>query len=114
MPIDYSDPRPAYQQIADELREMIKDGRIQIGDRLQSRKELAERYGVAPETVRKAQNELAQEGLISTHSTRGIYVIKTPEDTPPSPEFQMVMAELHRLAARIDALEHRMSGLEGD
>ncbi|MGN9845167.1 hypothetical protein ACTMTI_44295 [Nonomuraea sp. H19] len=66
------------------------------------------------ETVRKAQSELAQEGLVGTRSTRGVYVIKTPADATPSREFRMVMAELQRLAGRLETLERRMSELEND
>ncbi|WP_188188085.1 GntR family transcriptional regulator [Nonomuraea sp. SYSU D8015] len=112
MPIDFSDPRPAYQQIADDLRGKIKDGRIKLGERLPSRKDLAKHYDVAPETVRKAQSELANDGLISTQSTRGVYVIKTPEEPEPSQEYRQVMAELQRLTERVGGLESRVRALE--
>ena len=48
MPVpDPRDPRPVYEQIADDLRAAIKEGRLQPGDRLPTEREHAGRYGVA-------------------------------------------------------------------
>lgn len=111
MPIDFADPRPAYQQIADDLRERIKSGRLKPGDRLPSRKTIAEEYSVAPETVKKAQDELAREGLITAKSTRGTFVLKAPEEAEPSAEFLAVMEHLSHLADRMDAMEAQLRDL---
>jgi DNA-binding GntR family transcriptional regulator len=73
-----------------------------------SQRELAERYGVAPETLRKALDVLVREGVVSAGSTRGTFVLKVPGEPEPSPEYQQLAAELHRLADRIDALEAQM------
>ncbi len=51
MPIRDNDPRPAYQQLADELRQAIAAGRYEVGDRLPSTRELSESHGIAPMTV---------------------------------------------------------------
>ncbi|HUR74485.1 MAG TPA: GntR family transcriptional regulator [Sporichthya sp.] len=101
-----------YLQIADDLRREVQSGRLPVGERLPARRQLSEQYGVAPETIRRSLDELAREGVIATQSTRGTYVIKTPEQIEPSPEYQKVMAEMQRLSERVEDLEIRMQGLE--
>jgi DNA-binding GntR family transcriptional regulator len=77
MPVpDYADPRPAYVQIADELRGQIEAGKYGPGERLPSNRLMSEHYGVAAETFRQALDVLRGEGLIATQSTRGTFVLR--------------------------------------
>ena len=77
MPVpDYADPRPAYTQIADDLRGQIETGKYGPGDRLPSNRLMSEQYGVAAETLRQALDVLRGEGLIATQSTRGTFVLR--------------------------------------
>jgi GntR family transcriptional regulator len=77
MPVpDYADPRPAYMQIANDLRSQIQTGKYGPGDRLPSNRAMSERYGVAAETLRQALNVLRAEHLIVTQSTRGTFVLR--------------------------------------
>ncbi|MFS3126876.1 FadR/GntR family transcriptional regulator [Nocardioides sp. Bht2] len=61
--------RPAYQQVADQLRELILSGSLTSGDRLPPEAELAATFGVSRSTVREALRVLASRDLI--HTTRG-------------------------------------------
>ena len=61
---------PAYQVLADELREEITSGRLQPGERLPPEPELCVRSGVSRSTVREALRLLASQHLIVT--TRGV------------------------------------------
>jgi GntR family transcriptional repressor for pyruvate dehydrogenase complex len=61
---------PAYQQLADELRDDITSGRLQPGERLPPEPELCVRTGVSRSTVREALRLLASQHLIIT--TRGV------------------------------------------
>jgi GntR family transcriptional repressor for pyruvate dehydrogenase complex len=61
---------PAYQQLADELRDDITSGRLQAGERLPPEPELCVRTGVSRSTVREALRLLASQHLIIT--TRGV------------------------------------------
>lgn len=61
--------RTAYQQVADQLRELILTGALSAGDRLPSEAELAATFGVSRSTVREALRVLASRDLIRT--TRG-------------------------------------------
>jgi GntR family transcriptional regulator, transcriptional repressor for pyruvate dehydrogenase complex len=61
--------RRAFEQVADQLRELVLGGRLSAGDRLPTEAELCERFGVSRSTVREALRLLASESLITT--TRG-------------------------------------------
>jgi GntR family transcriptional regulator, transcriptional repressor for pyruvate dehydrogenase complex len=61
---------PAYQILADELREEITSGRLRPGERLPPEPELCVRSGVSRSTVREALRLLASQHLIVT--TRGV------------------------------------------
>ncbi|MEV4514496.1 GntR family transcriptional regulator [Dactylosporangium sp. NPDC049525] len=72
--LDPDDPRPASQQIANVLRAAILTRRFQPGERLPSQNELADRYGVARETVKSALRILREERLIVTRQGSGAFV----------------------------------------
>ena len=69
--IDPDDPRPASQQIANQLRAAILTGRFRPGERLPSQNELADRYAVARETVKAALRLLREERLIVSRQGSG-------------------------------------------
>ena len=54
---------PIYQRLADVLRQSVIDGKIKPGDRVPSENVLAEDYGLAAGTVRKALDVLVSEGV---------------------------------------------------
>jgi DNA-binding FadR family transcriptional regulator len=103
MPVpDSRDPRPAYEQIADDLRTAVKDGRLQPGDRLPTEREHAGRYGVAVATYRQALSVLRREGWLVTHKRHGTVVVR-PEERPT--------AEYAELSERLDQIEKHVSQL---
>lgn len=61
--------RPAYQQVADQLLELILSGSLSSGDKLPSEAELSGVFGVSRSTVREALRVLASRDLI--HTLRG-------------------------------------------
>jgi GntR family transcriptional regulator, transcriptional repressor for pyruvate dehydrogenase complex len=58
--------RKAYEQVADQLLDMINSGALKPGDRLPSEAELAADFGVSRTTVREAMRILATRNLIQT------------------------------------------------
>jgi hypothetical protein len=56
------------QEIADTLRERIRDGELKAGDRLPTQAELADEFGVERGTVRQALRALQDDGLLSNVS----------------------------------------------
>jgi GntR family transcriptional regulator len=64
----------AYERIADEIRQLIREGELAPGDRLPSETALVERYGKSLPTLRQALGLLQAEGLIEKIHGRGNFV----------------------------------------
>lgn len=67
-----------YVQLADDLVDRIRRGEYPVGSRLPSEADLAESYGVAKMTVRRALDVLRQQGTVRTLHGRGSVVIAVP------------------------------------
>ena len=70
---------PKYQKIINELHAMLRQGVLKPGDKLPSREELVERYGVTRATVNRAVGELLREGLLKASQRGGTFVSDAPE-----------------------------------
>jgi GntR family transcriptional regulator len=77
-PIDPTSDRAVYRQIADDLRESIRDGTYPEGSALPSESALAETYGVTRMTARQAVDVLKAEGLVRSEHGRGVFVRRRP------------------------------------
>jgi DNA-binding GntR family transcriptional regulator len=71
--VDFSG-RPAYLQIADDLRDRILSGRLKAGDRLPSESDLMRDYDMSRTVAKMAINVLRSEGLITSHPGKGSFV----------------------------------------
>ena len=63
-----------HRQIATAIRQRIRSGEWEPGDRLPSIPALAESFGVAKQTVQRAIDQLRVEGLLITRPGSGTYV----------------------------------------
>ncbi|WP_080875679.1 FadR/GntR family transcriptional regulator [Oceanobacillus timonensis] len=63
-----------YEQVADSLINMIKDGKLKSGDKLDSVEQLAKSFGVGRSAIREALSGLRSMGLIEMHQGEGTYV----------------------------------------
>ncbi|HMB93363.1 MAG TPA: GntR family transcriptional regulator [Rhodothermales bacterium] len=72
--IDRDVTTPVYEQLVEQLRYLIASGKYQIEERLPSTRALGEQIGVSFHTVRKAYQELEQEGLLSSRVGSGFRV----------------------------------------
>src|SRR5699024_12436971 len=63
-----------YRQIARALRREIKEGQLRPGGRLESEKQLEERFGASRNTVRLALGMLRNQGLVISRPGRGHFV----------------------------------------
>lgn len=70
---------PIYQQIVSDLKGRMLSGKLKDGDRLPSVRELADVYGVNPNTVQRVFAELERDGLTSTRRGIGTFVSTDPD-----------------------------------
>ncbi|MDR7075760.1 DNA-binding GntR family transcriptional regulator [Neobacillus niacini] len=75
--LDVSSIIPLYYQLKEVLKETIKEGLWEEGQKVPSERELIETYKVSRATVRKALNELMVEGLIHRKQGVGTFISKS-------------------------------------
>lgn len=73
--IDHSAGEPVWKQLAAILRGRIESGEWEQGKLLPSVRTLAQEYGVAEMTVKKALGRLRDDHLVSSAVGRGWYVL---------------------------------------
>lgn len=69
---------PLYRQLAGCVAEAIRGGRIAVGTRLPSERQLASALGISRTTATAAYQELALLGAVSAHVGRGTVVLSPP------------------------------------
>jgi GntR family transcriptional regulator len=67
---------PLYQQIQDNITQLIDDNLLRAGDALPPERQLSELYGVNRMTVRQAIDGLVRRGLIERRAGAGSFVAK--------------------------------------
>lgn len=72
--LDEASPTPLYLQLAEQIRNQVRDGEIRTGDALPSERELADAIGISRVTVRKSLDVLLREGLLSRKHGSGTYI----------------------------------------
>jgi GntR family transcriptional regulator len=78
--IDFRSGVPIYTQIVEQLRQLIHQGEIKVGDKLPTVREMAAELRVNFNTVARAYRILDEAGLISTQLGRGTYIWEAPTD----------------------------------
>lgn len=73
--LDPMSARPLYVQLADVVARKIKSGELAPDRPIPSENHLAEEYGVARLTARRAAQELRERGLIVTVRGKGSFVV---------------------------------------
>ena len=79
-------PKRMYEQIAEQIEALIRDGTFDPGKRLPGERELAERIGVSRPSLREALIALETAGLIETRMGDGTYI---RADIGPTPVFPL-------------------------
>lgn len=75
--IDEKDRRPIYQQVADEIKELIARGELAKGTPLPPVRQVAANLGVNLNTIATAYRELQREGFITVRHGVGAVVTST-------------------------------------
>lgn len=63
-----------YLQLETELKQAILDGKYGVGERIPTEQELCQSFGMSRITVRRAVQDLVEEGLLSKVQGRGTFV----------------------------------------
>lgn len=71
---DRNSATPLYIQLANSLRDAINDGALDVGGALPSERTLSELTGASRVTIRKAIEQLVDEGLLLRRQGSGTYV----------------------------------------
>lgn len=76
--------RRLYQQIADQIRELIDRGGFEPGSRLPPERDLAQQLGVSRPSLREALIALDVEGRVEVRSGSGVYVSASKPGPAPA------------------------------
>ena len=71
-----------YRFLVDTIKEKIKNGEYEPGERMESENTLSEQFGYSRQTVRQALSVLEQEGLIERRRGSGTYISSESRRTP--------------------------------
>lgn len=74
--IDRRSGLPTYLQIAEQVRQALVLGRLGVGDKLPTAREVVASTAVNPNTVLKAYRELEREGLVEGRVGAGTFVLR--------------------------------------
>jgi GntR family transcriptional repressor for pyruvate dehydrogenase complex len=77
------DSRRLYQQIADQIRDLIDRGGFEIGTRLPPERDLAQQLGVSRPSLREALTALEVEGRVEVRGGSGVFVSAVPPEPSP-------------------------------
>lgn len=96
-----------YMQLVHQVRQALRLGLLQPGDRLPTVREVVTQIAINPNTVFKAYRELEHEGLVESRPGLGTFVLKSLASASPA-EQEALREELKRwlqkaLAAGLEA-----------
>ena len=97
-----------YLQLAQQVRDALRLGLLEPGDKLPTAQQVVARLAINPNTVLKAYRDLEREGLARGRPGQGTFVVRTLSGTDPA-------AQRRFLAAMTDLLRSaRSAGLGPD
>lgn len=104
--------RPAYQQVADDLRRRITSGEFPVGSAIPSTAKLTNDYGVSVTVVRGAVSELRSEGVLAGQPGKGVFVRATPKDAAErAATVQGLSQEIRELQRSVEVLRAHLVDL---
>lgn len=93
--MNVAEPKFRYEQVTDDLRRRIASGQLTPGEQLPPENLLAEEYGITRQTLRRALELLAEDGVILRQKGRGTFVADTEEDERIAPVLYVGEYEAH-------------------
>ena len=97
--VDLRDRKQLYEQLIDNIRNLILMGELQPDEKLPSVRSLARELGINPNTIQKAYAELERQGVILTLPGRGSVVTSRTDD--------LMERQKHKLTADLAVLANQ-------
>lgn len=116
---EFNNSKPIYIQIMDEIKMLIVSGRLNSGDKVKPVRELAEEFGVNPNTMQRALSELEREGLLYAERTSGRFIttdggrIMTVKETLAQSEIKRFMESMEKLGFTVDDIIRLLNEYKG-
>lgn len=88
--------RPLYQQIVDQVKQMVATGILRTGDKLPTVRELSAQLVLNPNTVAHAFQQLEREKVIETRRGLGSFVAEAASPLSHDERVQIVAAHVDR------------------
>ena len=113
--VNFRDPRPIYEQVRDNFRQLIISGALPTDYKMPSVRELAASLAINPNTIQRAYRELEAEGYICSVPGRGSFVCERGAAVQARKEEQLkklreLIKELRLLGATDEELADAMKG----
>ncbi len=105
--VDLRDRKQLYEQIIDNIKDLILRGELKEDDKLPSVRSLAKDLGINPNTIQKAYAELERQGVIKTLQGRGsiVFTSKGSLTDEKLDELVLAMADLARQMQNVGVSE---------
>jgi GntR family transcriptional regulator len=92
--IDGNDPTPLYAQLERAIRVAIATGRLNVGDKLPTVRQLAVDLKINANTVAKVYGELERSGVLETRRGVGTFIRQDGTRDSPPPDRERLLMEL--------------------
>jgi GntR family transcriptional regulator len=92
--IDGNDPTPLYAQLERAIRVAIATGRLNVGDKLPTVRQLAVDLKINANTVAKVYAELERSGVLETRRGVGTFIRHDGPRGPSPPDLERLLVEL--------------------
>lgn len=80
---------PAYLQLVEQIRQALRMGSLNVGDKLPTVREVVAEVAVNPNTVMKAYWELEHQGLVEGRQGVGTFIVRRPSGPPPGTQVRL-------------------------
>lgn len=100
--VDKASFTPLYKQLIYIICHQILEGRYQLGDRLPTQKELAQKFDVSLIVVKQAWNELVASGIIASQRGTGSVVNALPQGMSYGHTFRGITTDLRYANIRVE------------
>lgn len=81
-PVSRGSSGPLYEKVKERLRALIVKNGLAVGDKLPTIRELCDAFGVSHQTITRALDDLAHQGVVHRVQGKGILVARTTFDNP--------------------------------